>query len=134
MTHFGVGQSKTLFTFSFSIFIPSSPITTSKKLTFLTFHLHFSSFTYKLFFANLFTTSFTNSSCSSSLSVPIIISSIKLATFLVLIRSQRILFIIVCNVAGEFVSPKNITVGSNDPSGVVNTCFPSSPSFIHTLL
>ena len=29
-------------------------------------------------------------------------------------------FIIAWNVAGELVNPKNITVGSNDPSGVEN--------------
>jgi len=40
----------------------------------------------------------------------------------------------VWNVMGKFVNLKNITVGSNDPSGVVNTAFHSSPSFIHTLL
>jgi len=38
------------------------------------------------------------------------------------------------NIAGEFVNPKNITVGSNDPSGIVNAAFYSSPSLILTLL
>jgi len=47
----------------------------------------------------------------------------KLATFPVLIKSYRILFIIVWNITGEFVSLKNITVGSNDSSGVINTIF-----------
>jgi len=36
--------------------------------------------------------------------------------------------------AGEFVNPKNMTVGSKDPSGVVKAAFYSSPSFIFTLL
>ena len=40
----------------------------------------------------------------------------------------------VWNVASELVSPKNITVGSNVLSSVVNTTFYLSPSFIHTLL
>ena len=43
-------------------------------------------------------------------------------------------FIMVWNVAGEFVSPKNITVGSNSASGVRNTAFHSSPSLIRMLL
>ena len=33
-------------------------------------------------------------------------------------------------VAGEFESPKNITVGSNSPFGVMNAAFHSSPSLI----
>lgn len=37
-------------------------------------------------------------------------------------------------VAGEFVSPKNITVGSNNPLFVTNVAFHSSPSLIRMLL
>ena len=40
----------------------------------------------------------------------------------------------VWKVAGEFLSPKNITVGSNNPSGVRNTPFHLSPSLILMLL
>jgi len=40
----------------------------------------------------------------------------------------------VWNVTGEFVRLKNITVGLNDLSGVVNAIFHLSSSFIHTLL
>jgi len=40
----------------------------------------------------------------------------------------------VWKVAGEFVNPKNITVGSNNPSGIMNAAFYLSPFFIHTLL
>ena len=40
----------------------------------------------------------------------------------------------VWKLAGEFVSPKNITVGSNNPSGVRNDAFHSSPSLIWMLL
>ena len=47
----------------------------------------------------------------------------KLATSLVLIRSQRILFIMVWNISGEFFNLKNITVGLNNPSRVVNATF-----------
>ena len=40
----------------------------------------------------------------------------------------------VWKLAGEFVSPKNITVGSNNPSGVRNDAFHLSPSLIWMLL
>ena len=43
-------------------------------------------------------------------------------------------FIIVWNVVGEFVSPKNITVGLNNPSGVRNAALCLSPSLIQMLL
>ena len=54
----------------------------------------------------------------------------KLVTFSILIKSYRILFIIVWNIARELVSPKNITFGSNDSSGAVNAAFHLSLSFI----
>src|SRR5450756_2124697 len=47
---------------------------------------------------------------------------------------RKIVFIIIWNVAGELVSPKNITVGSKSPSGVRNAAFHSSPSLMRTLL
>ena len=133
LTSFRVGQSNTLFTFSFSILIFSSSITTFKNPTSLTFHLYFSGFTYKSFSTNLFTISST-SLYSSFSSVPTIMLSMKLTTFSVLIKSQRISFIIICNITKEFISLKNITVGSNNPSRVVNTAFHSSSSFIYILL
>jgi len=131
---FRVSQSTTPFTFSSSIFIPFSSITTPRKPISLTFHLYFSGFTYKLFSANLFTTSFTISSYSFFLSVSTMTSSMKFAIFPVLIKFQRISFVIVWNVAWEFVSLKNITIGSKVSSGVMNAAFHSSLSFIHTLL
>ena len=39
-----------------------------------------------------------------------------------------VVFIIIWKVAGEFVRPKNIMVGSNSPSGVRNAAFYLSPS------
>ena len=134
LTSCGVDQSSTSFIFSSSIFIPLGPIITPKNPTFFIFYLHFSGFTYRSFSANHFTTSSTISSCPSSVSVPIIISSIKLATFLVLIRSHKSSFIIVWNAASKLVSSKNITIGLNNPSGMVNITFHSSPSFMHILL
>src|SRR5258708_40194105 len=50
------------------------------------------------------------------------------------ISRRKIMFIIIWKVAGELVSPKNITVGSKSPSGVRNAAFHSSPSLIRTLL
>jgi hypothetical protein len=43
-------------------------------------------------------------------------------------------FIIVQKVAGELVSLKNITMGSNSPSFMMKAAFHSSPSLIWTLL
>jgi hypothetical protein len=47
---------------------------------------------------------------------------------------QNILFIIIWNVVGELVRPKNITVGLKRPSGVKKVAFHSSPGLIRTLL
>src|SRR5580692_11080591 len=46
----------------------------------------------------------------------------------------KIMFIIIWKVAGEFVRPKNMTIGSNSPSGVRNAAFHSSPSLMWMLL
>ena len=40
----------------------------------------------------------------------------------------------VWNIAGEFVKPKNVTLGSNRPWFVMNAAFHSSPSLMRTLL
>ena len=134
LIHFGVSKSNTLFTFSSSILISSGFITTFRNLTFLTLHLHFSSFTYEFFSANLCITTSTTLSCPSSSYILTITLSIKLITSLVLIKFCKISFIIVWNIVRELVSPKNITIGSNDPSRVMNTVFYLSSSFIHILL
>jgi len=47
---------------------------------------------------------------------------------------RNIVFIIIWNVAGELVRPKNITVGSNSPSGVRKAAFHSSLGLIRMLL
>ena len=130
----GVGHSSIPFTFSSSILIPLDPITTSRKPTSFTFHLHFSGFIYKSFSFNLFIISATISLYPFSISVSTIILSMKAATLPILIKSLSNSFIIAQKVTGEFVSPKNMTVGSNDPLGIVKAIFHLSPSFIHTLL
>ena len=126
LTSLEVSQFNTPFTFSFSILILSSLITTPKNSTFLTFYLYFSSFTYKLFSASLFTISFTILSCPSFSSISTITSSIKLATSPVLTKSYRISFIIIWNIARELVSPKNITVSLNWPWCQIS-CLLSTP-------
>jgi hypothetical protein len=50
------------------------------------------------------------------------------------ISSLKISFIMVWNIAGELVNPKNITRGSKSPRFVQNAAFHSSPSFIRILL
>src|SRR6266403_6415227 len=50
------------------------------------------------------------------------------------ISVRKKVFIIIWKVAGEFVSAKNITVGSNRPSGVRKAAFHLSPSLIRMLL
>src|SRR5260370_28916443 len=47
---------------------------------------------------------------------------------------RNMVFIIIWKVAGEFVSPKNMTVGSKSPSGVKNAAFASSPGLMRILL
>src|SRR6266478_5131751 len=47
---------------------------------------------------------------------------------------RKMVFIIIWNVAREFVRPKNMTVGSNSPSGVRKVAFHSSPSLMRMLL
>ena len=134
LTHCGVSYSNTPFTFSLSILIPSGPITTPKNPTSLTFYLHFSGFTYRSFSSSLLITSATNSSYSSSISIPTITSSINTATFPILIKSLNSSFIMIWNIAGELVSLKNITIGSKGPSSVVKATFYLSSSLILTLL
>jgi hypothetical protein len=43
---------------------------------------------------------------------------------------QKIMFIIIWKVAGELVSSKNMTVGSNSPLGMRNATFHLLPGFI----
>ena len=46
----------------------------------------------------------------------------------------KIAFIIIWKVAGELVSPKNMTVGSNSPWLVMNAALCSLPSLMRMLL
>src|SRR5712671_3197198 len=50
------------------------------------------------------------------------------------ISSLNIAFIMAWKVAGEFVRPKNMTIGSYSPSLVMKAAFHSSPALIRTLL
>ena len=133
LTNLDTSQSDIVFIFFPFIFILSGPIITPKKSTFLTFYLHFSSFVYNLFSSNLLSISSTNLLCPFLLSVPTITLLIKLPTFPGLIKSLSNSFIMAWSVASEFVKP-NMTVGLNNPSGVVKATFYLSLSFILTLL
>ncbi len=55
-------------------------------------------------------------------------------TFPSVMRLWKISFIIHWNVAGEFMSPKNMMVGSKRPRLVWKAAFSSSPSLILMLL
>ena len=72
--------------------------------------------------------------CSSRVQVWITVSSIYMETFPVLMRSQKMWSIINWNVTGEFVNPKNMTIGSNSPQFVQNAAFRLSPTLIQMLL
>ena len=61
-------------------------------------------------------------------------SSMKMENHPSITCHLKIVFIIIWKVAGEFVSPKNITVSSNSPSGVKKAAFHSSPGLIQMLL
>uniref|UniRef100_A0A0W0FZZ0 Uncharacterized protein n=1 Tax=Moniliophthora roreri TaxID=221103 RepID=A0A0W0FZZ0_MONRR len=47
---------------------------------------------------------------------------------------HNIMFIMVWNVAGEFIRPKNMTKGLNIPQFIRNAAFHSSPSLIRMFL
>jgi len=68
--------------------------------------------------------------CPFSVSVAISILLMKVATLPLLIIFLKRLFIMAWKVASKFVSPKYITVGSNDPRYVINTVFHSFSSLI----
>ena len=115
------GQPSTPSTFFTSISIPLGPMMTPRNSIFFAFYTHFSGLTYRLFFFSLFSISSTILSCPSSVSVPTSTSSINTVTFPLFIKSLKILFIITWNIAGKFIIPKNITVGSKKSMCIVNT-------------
>jgi len=47
---------------------------------------------------------------------------------------MKMAFIMAWKVAGELVRPKNMTLGSNNPSLVMKAAFHSSPFLMRTLL
>lgn len=67
-------------------------------------------------------------------SVAMIMSSMYTLSHSYVISSWKIMSIMIWNVTGKFVSPKNITVGSNNPSLILKAAFHSSPSLIQMLL
>ena len=130
----GAGQFRMPSTFFFCISTPFSSITTSRNSTFFIFYQHFLGFMKRSFSLSHFSTSSTILPYLFSVSVATIISSIKVAVFSWFTISWNRLFIIVWKVAGEFVSPKYITVSSYTPICVVNAIFYLSSSLILILL
>src|SRR6267154_4810404 len=61
-------------------------------------------------------------------------SSIEITTSPVAISLRKVASIMVWKVAGELVSPKNITVGSKSPLFVLKAAFHWSPSLMQILL
>ena len=131
---FGISQVVIALTFAGSICTPFALTITPRQSTCSFANLHFSGFRKRQFSFSIWRTRLTSSQCSSMVKVYIRISAIYTCTFPSTITSRKIAFIIVWNVAGEFVSPKNITVGLKRPSLVMKVAFSSSPSFILMLL
>lgn len=84
---------------------------------------HFLGFRYRSYSSRYRRTSCIISWCVASSVLYIKISSIYIATFPSAIRSAKIVFISIWNVAGELVSSKYMTCGSNNPQLVINTAF-----------
>ena len=134
-TQVGVGHSMIPLTLIGSIFTEPRPIMTPRYSTSFWWNWHFSGLRKRLLRASLDRKCRTFSLCSlSSSSVAIMTLSIYTLSHPCAISSWKISSIMVWKVAGEFVRPKNITVGSNSPSEVLKAAFHSSPSSILTLL
>ncbi len=95
---------------------------------------HFSALRNSLFFHRTFRTSRMIHQCSSLVLDMIRISSRYTVMVPDAMRSLKMSFIIHWKVAGELVSPKNITIGSNKPWLVLNAAFHSLPVLMRTLL
>ena len=104
---------------------------------------HFSGLRYKLFSSSMSSTRCVRASCHAwccslvSLGlgfVWIAMSSMYTESHPCATYAWKMWFIIIWKVAGELVRLKNITSGSNSPSGVKKAAFHSSPSLIRMLL
>ena len=132
LTFFEVGQSNTPVIFSSSILILSDPITTPKYPTSITFHLYSSGFIQVVFYQPLhyflyhFIVFFLFF-CSHSY-------IINEACYFSIIGQVPQDLVYHCLECCWRISLKNITGGSNNPCGIINTIFHSLLFFIHTLL
>jgi hypothetical protein len=96
---------------------------------------HLDSFRYKSWSSSFWRTRLTHCLWKSGLSsVAIRRSSMYTTSQPSRISFWKIWFIMAWKVAGELVSPKNITRGWKSPNGVMKAAFHSSPGLIRTLL
>src|SRR5712671_6215454 len=118
-----------------SIWIVLFSNTTPKNSMRLCVNAHFSGLRYRSCFSSLSNILWTHCLWNvGSLGVAISMSSMYTVSQPSLISSSKMAFIIAWKVAGELVIPKNMTVGSYNPSFVMKAAFHSSPSLIRTLL
>src|SRR5712671_7921476 len=131
----GYGHSSTPLIFVGSIWIVLPSSTTPKNSIRRWANTHFSGLRYKSCFSNLSNILWT---CFvwrvGSSFVAINMSSIYTVSQPSSISSLNMAFIMAWKVAGELVIPKNITVGSYNPSLVMKAAFHLSPFLMHTLL
>ena len=134
-TQVGVGHSVIPLTLIGSIFTEPCPIMTPRYSTSFWWNRHFSGLRKRSLRVSLDRKCRTFSSCSlSSSSVAIMTLSIYTLSHPCVISLWKMSSIMVWKVAGKFIRPKNITMGSNSPSEVLKAAFHSSPSLILMLL
>ena len=134
-TQVGVGHSVIPLTLIGFIFTKPCLIITPKYSTSFWWNQHFSGLRKRLLQASLDRKYHTFSSCSLLSSfVVIMMTSMYTLSHPCAISLWKMSSIMVWKVAGEFVRPKNMTVGSNNPSEVLKAAFHSSPSLIWMLL
>ena len=136
---FGVGHSMTAVSFFGSMWRVLCPTITSRYSISSFSNSHFSGLRYRLFCLSMSSTWCVYCQClfqcSSSVSpcfgfMWIVMLSMYTDSHPRATSFRKIVFIIIWNVAGELVSPKNMTVGLNRPSGVRKATFHSSPGLI----
>ena len=130
----GTGHSWTLSTLMESIETSFSKITSSRYLICSFWNLHFSGCRNSLYLARISNTLQIAHIYSSIDLVKIRMLSRQTTTIFLVMRSQKILFIIIWKVAGLLVIPKNITRGSNRLQLVQKAVFYLSLGLIYILL
>src|SRR5712671_6216181 len=132
---FRYGHSATPLIFVGSIWIVLFSSITPKNLIHFCVNVHFSGLRYRLCFSSLSKILWTHFLWNiGSSGVAMSMSSMYTVSQPSRISSSNMVFIMAWKVVEEFVIPKNMTVGSYNPSFVMKAAFHSSPFLIHTLL